>query len=147
MFNLRHLRASTAACPQHEKQAFIVLKLCLCVCVCVCDQRSDVLNVAIMGCLGFLCLSVYAYDEHYVSVWMIYECLCVLNLCIGSLYRMTQLYFMCFSRLSKVFMCLLKSSRNVKKTSAVFKSWVWMCLKPQHIVKDIVTWLLSLFSA
>lgn len=51
----------------------------------------------------------------------------------------TVLYVLFLSVVSKVFMCLLKSSCNVKKTSAVFKSWVWMCLKPQHIVKDIVT--------
>lgn len=114
-------KALTAACP--EKQAFIVLMKDVSVCV-----WAD----ASLGCL-----STCAYGAHKVSVGMIYDCCCVPSPCTGSLYRTKHLYFMCASPsvVSKVFMCLLKSSWNVNETSAVFKSSVWMCLKSTKYCK------------
>lgn len=86
-------------------------------------------------------LSACAYDAHKASVGMIFNCCRVLSLRMGSLYRTQHLYFTCASPsvVSKVFMCLLKSSCNVNETSAVFLCHPCECVKnPQNIVKDSV---------
>lgn len=103
------------------------------------------------------CLSACACDADTASVGMTCNCCCVLSLRMGSLYRVELLYFTCASPsvVSKVFMCLLKSSCNVNETSAVFLHHPCECVEnPQNIVKDSVlllewflSWLMSLFSA